>query len=101
MLLVYIINTVLIVGFVWAALMPDHARWLLEILGLWDKVQAIDGKKMHQWLRWLGQFMLLLAAVLAGSVMAGQHSSLWYIPAVQAAFFGIILWFLGKPPKPE
>jgi hypothetical protein len=97
MLLIYILSTVLIVGFVLAALLPERARWVLESLGLWEWVQAIDGATLHRWIRWLGQFLLLSAAVLSGAILAGYYTNFWFVPAAQAALFGGILWWLGKP----
>ncbi|MGB3916711.1 MAG: hypothetical protein WBL07_04660 [Thiothrix litoralis] len=99
MFFIYLLSTLLILSIVLSALMPERARWVLEKLGLWDKVRAIDGNMMQRWMRGLGQFMLLLAVILTGSVVLGQHPAIWYVPAAQAAFFGVILWFFGKSPK--
>lgn len=99
MIFIYVLSTLLIVGFVLAALMPERARWLLESLGWWEKVQAIDGAMMQRWMRWLGQFLILMALILAISVIAGYHPKIWFVPAVQAFFFGSILWWLGKPAR--
>lgn len=99
MIFIYALSTLLILGFVLAALMPNRARWLLELLGWWEKVQAIDGTIMQRWMRWLGQFMVLIALILAVLVVAGYYSKLWFVPALQAFFFGGILWWLGKPAR--
>lgn len=99
MIFIYLLSTFLIVGFVLAALLPERARWLLESLGLWETVQSIDGAMMQRWMRWLGQLLVLMALILAISVMAGYHPKIWFMPAVQALFFGSILWWLGKPAR--
>jgi hypothetical protein len=95
----HLFSVVLIVIFVLVALMPQRARYVLEFLGLCPLIAAIDGKRLQAMIRWLGQFILLMALVMLLSIWFGYNNTSWYIPVVQATFFGGILVWIASLKK--
>lgn len=99
--LIYVLSSLFVIAVVLAVWLPGPTRLLLEFLGLWDFVNSIKGPQLMKILRVLGQVLLVIAALLIYGVIKGRLNSLWLLPALQAIFFGIALWFIGHPTREE
>ena len=96
MMLLYFLNSVLVVLIVLAAVFPKGAQRVLEGLGLWSMVAAIDRRRFQKMLEILGTFLVVMALALIASILLGGHSSDWALPAGEAIFFGAALIFVAR-----
>lgn len=96
MLVLYFLNTVLVVLIVLAAVFPKGARRVLEGLGLWPLVAAIDRRRFQKMLEILGTFLVVMALALIASILLGGHGSDWALPAGEAIFFGAALILVAR-----
>lgn len=92
----HVFGAVIGLAVVFAALMPDKARNLLDSVGLRTYFERLGAQRL---LRISGKFLLALAAGMALSAWTGHLSKGWFIPAAQIAFFGLILWFIARRVK--
>lgn len=92
---IYFVNALVALCVAYAAIDPAGCRSALERLGLWPLVQRLDQRRTRRLLGAAGKLLMLAAAILALSVMAGRHSTAWLLPAAQAAFFGLLAWFVS------
>lgn len=92
---IYVINTFIALGVVYAAIDPAGCQNLLERLGLWPLVERLDQRGMRPILAFIGKLLVLAGVLLAISVMLGRHSAAWLLPAGQSVFFGVIAWLVG------
>ena len=92
---IYVINTFIALGVVYAAIDPAGCQSLLERLGLWPLVERLDQHGMRHILAFIGKLLVLAGVLLAVSVMLGRHSTSWLLPSGQSVFFGVIAWLVA------
>lgn len=106
MIWLYVINTCIAVGIVLAMLFPRQTQRLLRLLGLWNLVSSVDTVRFQKIMQSLGIFLMVAAAALFASILAGGHAPDWALPASEGLFFGLALvvlahWSGKKPPDDQ
>lgn len=101
MIILYLLNTLFVLGIVLALWFPAETRRILTRLGLWDWIQGIDREVFSRWVERAGIFLMIAALALFVSIAMGGHPWDWILPAGEGLFFGVALWLAGFWSRPK
>ncbi len=100
MIWIYLANTILALGIVFAVWFPDPTKHFLQRLGLWEWVLRVDRARFALWTERLGLFLVVASLALFASILTGSHPADWSLPAAEGLFFGFALFLAGYWSRP-